>query len=190
MKRIKIFFRPEEKSIGDEFWNGVFFQPLGEKIISIEDEYYDITPDIQAYFTNTKLTTIFLDIVEKESVFDILENFRFYDNKPKIGLKSARMRDALYILPKTIAKIRNYPFPTIENVENSTDLQGQGIEKITIPSNIIDIYTKIEILLGLKFTGLTDTLREASTLLDDLFKKGKIQNKQQNRNALNRFHTQ
>ena len=31
------------------------------------------------------------------------------------GLKSARMRDALYNLPKEIDKIRNSPLPAIEN---------------------------------------------------------------------------
>ena len=40
---------------------------------------------------------------------------------------------------------------------------GQGV-KIIIPSNIIDIYTRLEILLGLKSSGHTDTLTEPSNL--------------------------
>ena len=67
------------------------------------------------------------------------------------------------------------------------DLQGRGIEKIIIPSNIIDIYTRLEILLGLKISGHIDTLTEASNLIDDLYKRGEIQNKQQNRYALNKL---
>ena len=67
------------------------------------------------------------------------------------------------------------------------DLQGRGIEKIIIPSNIIDIYTRLEILLGLKLSGHIDTLTEASNLIDDLYKRGEIQNKQQYRNALNKL---
>ena len=74
--------------------------------------------------------------------------------------------------------------------EEPTDLEGQGIEKIIIPSNIIDIYTRLEILLGLKISGHTDTLTEASNLIDDLYKRGEIQNKQQYRNALNKFNSQ
>ena len=35
----------------------------------------------------------------------------------KKGLKSAKMNDALYNLPKTIAKVRNLPLPPIENIE-------------------------------------------------------------------------
>ena len=68
-------------------------------------------------------------------------------------------------------------------------LKGQGIEKIIIPSNIIDFYTRLEILLGLKLSGHTDTLTEASAFLDQLYKLGEIQNKQKYRNALDKFST-
>ena len=66
--------------------------------------------------------------------------------------------------------------------------QGQGIEKTIIPSDIIDIYTRLEILLGLKLSGHTDTLTEASNLIDELYKMGEIQNEEQYRNALDKFH--
>ena len=69
-------------------------------------------------------------------------------------------------LPKLIEGIQNKTFDEI-------DLQGQGIEKIIIPSNIIDIYTRLEVLLGLKLSGHTDSLTEASNLIDELYKKGK-----------------
>ena len=46
-----------------------------------------------------------------------------------------------------------------------TKLKGRGIQKFIIPSNVIDIYTKLEILLGLKLSGHTDTLSEASALI-------------------------
>ena len=80
--------------------------------------------------------------------------------------KAARMKDALHDLPKTIDKIRNPSLPSIENVEDSSDLdlEGQGIAKIIIPSDIIDIYTRLEVLPGLKLSGHTDTLTEASNL--------------------------
>ena len=56
------------------------------------------------------------------------------------------------------------------------NLKGQGV-KITVPSNIIDIYTRLEILLGTKLSSQTDTLTEASNLIDELYKRGEIQNK-------------
>ena len=161
-------------------------EPLGDKRIRIKDPEFDISPEIQAYFTNTKLTTKFLDNFEKETVFDILQNVGFYDNIPKIGFKAARMKDALYDLPKEVAKIRNPPLPAIEN--ESDKLQGEGV-KIIIPSSIIDIYTRLETLLGLKVSGHTDTPTEASNLIDELYKRGEIQNKQQYRNSLNKFST-
>ena len=58
-----------------------------------------------------------------------------------------------------------------------------------IPSNIIDIYTRLEILLGIKLSGHSDTLTEASNLIDDLCKNSEIQNEQQCQNAFNKFHT-
>ena len=77
-------------------------------------------------------------------------------------LKSARVRDALYNLPKGKDKIRNPSLPTIENIEDkSADLQGEGVKTIIL-SNIIDIYTRLEKLLGLKLFGHIDSLTEAS----------------------------
>ena len=73
--------------------------------------------------------------------------------------------------------------------EEPIDLKGLGIEKIIIPSNIVDIYTRLEVLLGLKLSGHTDTLTEASNLIDELYKLGEIKNKEQYRNALNKFQT-
>ena len=187
MKRSKNFFKLEEKD-RKVYWNDILIKPSGENRISNNNREFDITPDIQAYFTNTKLTTQFLDDVEKEIVYDILQNVGVYDNIPRVGLKAARMQDALKNLPKEIKRIREPALPEIENVEDSSDLEGQGV-KIIIPSNIIDIYTRIEILLGLKLSGHTDTLTEASSLIDELYKRGEIQNKQQYRNALNKFQT-
>ena len=66
-------------------------------------------------------------------------------------------------------------------------LEGKGIQKINIPNNIIDIYTRLKFLLGLKLSGHTDTLTEASNLVDELYTRGEIQNKQQYRNALDKF---
>ena len=56
MKRSKIFYKLAEKSNGDVFCNGVFNQPFGEKKIYVKIEEYDITPNTQKNFTNTKVT--------------------------------------------------------------------------------------------------------------------------------------
>ena len=126
-----------------------------------------------------------MDNEDKSSVYDILKNIGFSSMIHTKGLKSARMQDALYILPREIDKIRNPPLQAIEN--ESDNLQGEGVVKIIIPSNIIDIYTRLEVLLGLKLSGHSDTLTEASNLLDQLYKRGEIRNKRQYQNALNKF---
>ena len=89
-------------------------------------------------------------------------------------------------LPKLVDEIENKTFEEI--IENSDDLQREGV-KIIIPSNIIDIYNRLETLLGIKLSGHTDTLTEARNLIDELYKRGEIQNKQQYRNAPNKFST-
>ena len=56
-----------------------------------------------------------------------------------------------------------------------------------MPSKIFDFYTRLEILLGLKLSGHADTLAEVSTLIDELYERGEIQNEQYYRNALTKF---
>ena len=73
------------------------------------------------------------------------------------------------------------------NLDTKHKLKGKGVEKNIIPSNTTDIYTRLEIVLGLKMSGHTDTLTEASNLIDELYKRGEIQSEQQYRNALNKF---
>ena len=85
-------------------------------------------------------------------------------------------------LPTVVDDIQNKIFD--ETTDDSDDLHGEGVKTI-IPSNIIDIYTRLEILPGLKLSGDTDILTEASNLIDELYKRGEIENKQLYRNALN-----
>ena len=99
-----------------------------------------------------------------------------------IGDKQSKRKNFLTVtLPELVEEIQNKTF-------NEIDLESQGI-KTLIPSNIIDIYTRLEILLGLKLSGHTDTLTEASNLIGELYKRGELQNRQQYRNAFNKFST-
>ena len=111
-----------------------------------------------------------MDDENKLTVISILENVGFYVIIAKKGLKSARMEDALYILPKAKNRIQNLTLPSIENIEVVSDsLQGERV-KIVIPSNIIDIYTRLKKLLGLRLSGNNDTLTEISNLIEELYK--------------------
>ena len=108
---------------------------------------------------------------DREIFIDSLESLNFENFKP-IGGESKSGR---YKQSKINFKKHN--------------LEGQGIEKIIIPSKITDIYTRLEVVLGLKLSGHFDTLTEASNLIDELYKRGEIQNKQKYRDALVKFST-
>ena len=100
-------------------------------------------------------------------------------------IRSKRKTFSTITSPKLVEELQNRTFEEI-TLDSDSDLQGEGVE-IIIPSNIIDIYTRLEVLLGLKLSGHSDTLTEASNLIDELYKRGEVQNKQQNRNAPNKF---
>ena len=153
------------------FWNGFPVEKIGGNRFKINENVFDITQGIQKVLTDTSNIPIKKLIGQDREIFNnILERPDFKKYKPVRGeSKSGRYKQS-----KTIFKKHN--------------LEGQGV-KIIIPSNIIDIYTRLEVLLGLKLSGHSDTLTEASNLIDELYKRGEIQNKQQYRNALDKFLT-
>ena len=73
--------------------------------------------------------------------------------------------------------------------EKSEYLVGQGIEQNILPCNNIGNWTIVGVFSGMKLSGHTDTLTEASFLIDKFYKIGEIENKQQHRNVLDKFHT-
>ena len=107
-------------------------------------------------------------------LYNILKHVKYTGN----GYRPTNRKNFFTIkLPKKVSEINNVRF--IENTDDSdSDLQGEAV-KIIIPSNTIDFYTRLEILLGLKLSGHTDTLTEASALIDQLYKQGEIENEQQ-----------
>ena len=128
----------------------------------INGNKYNITPGLQRVFTETSNTPLTnLNDKDIETYVKILTNLTFENYKAVSGEnKSGR-----YKTSKTIFR---------------SNLKGQGIQKSIIPSNIIDIYTRLEMLLGLKLSGYTDTLSEASAVIDQLYKMGEKQNKTNN----------
>ena len=151
--------------------------PGGTKILVDENEY-DLTKGIRNVLT--KKTNKFIKSLndnEKVVLRDFLSKIGYYNRKPSKGKPSGLDNYIKNDLDDDVRKL----------LKLDTNLKGKGVEKIIIPSNIIDIYTRLEVLLGLKLSGHTDTLTEASNLIDELYKRGEIQNKQQYRNALNKF---
>ena len=165
----KGFFKIREKD-GQRYWNGKPVNISGDTRINIEGENFNITPNLQKVFTDTTDKSLKnLNKKENRTYKKLLNTLNYENYRPKYGeVNSGRYKDT-------------------KNILKPNNLQGKGIEKIIIPSNIIDIYTRLEVLLGLKLSGHTNTLTEASNLIDELYKRGEIQNKQQYQNALNKF---
>ena len=161
---------------------GVPIYTLGGDRIQIKDNIYDLTPEIYKTLSETGYTG---KTMKNESDILMMNNIKNDLRYTGVGDTDSKRKIFLTIsLPKLVEKIQNRTFEEI--IDDSDDLQGEGV-KIIIPSNIIDIYTRLEILLGLKLSGHTDTLTEASNLIDELYKRGEIQNKQHYRNAINKF---
>ena len=165
---------------------GVPIQISEGDTMKINENVYELSPEIYKALT---YTTYRGNTMKDEN--DILMMYNIISD---LGYDGTGDRDSkrktffLKKLPKLVDEIQNKTFEEI-NDDPDSDLQGEGFKKIIIPSNIIDIYTRLEVLLGLKLSGHTDTLTEASNLIDELYKRGEIQNKQQYRNALDKFLT-
>ena len=146
--------------------------------VEINENNYNISPGIRKVLVNQSYDTA-KSMTDKDKIIfkDILQKTGYYNRKPTKGRWTGRDRYNKYDLDNDVSRILNL----------DTKLKGRGIEKIILPSNLTDIHTRLEVLLGLKLSGHSNTLTEASKLIDELYKRGEVQNKQQNRNALNKF---
>ena len=113
---------------------------------------YNIIPGLQKVLVDQPYDTAKSMIDEDKSIFrDILWKTGYYNRKPTKGRLTGRDRYIKYDLDNDVI--------TILRLDNK--LKVRGVKKIIISSNIIDIYTRIELLIGLKLSGHTDTLTEA-----------------------------
>ena len=176
------FFKTQHKPLSGWILNHFSIGTPGGTEVKIVGNKYDTTPGLQKVLTDTKNETAkSMSDTEKVVFRDILSKTEYYTRKPTKGKPSGRDRYIRYELDDEVKRILD------SDTKPKTKLKGKGVEKIIIPSNIIDIYTRLEVLLGLKPSGHTDTLSEASNIIDELYKRGEIQNKQQYRNAPNKF---
>ena len=169
------FFKTQHKSLSGWILNNVSIGTPGGTEVDISGNKYDITPGLQKVFIDTKYGTV--KSTEKIVFRGILSETGYYNRKPTKRRMSGRDRYIKNDLDNDVRRI----------LDIDKKLKGRGVERIIIPSNMIDIYTRLELLLGLKLIGHTDTLTEASNLIVELYNQGEIRNKQQYRNALNKF---
>ena len=168
----KGFFKIREDQNGQRYWNGIPVDILGDSSVEMKGLNFNITPNLHNVFTDTTGKSLKkLNKKENQTYKKFLNTPNYENYKPKNE------------------EIDSGRYKNTKNILKPNNLQGRGIGKIIIPSIIIDIYTRLETLLGIKLSGHSDTLTEASNLIDELYKRGEIQNKQQYRNALNKFTT-
>ena len=134
--------------------------------VEINDNEYNITSIIQKVPTDKSYDTAnSMNDMEKVIFRDNLQKTNYNNRKRQKGPMSGRDR---YIQNKLDDDV-------IRSLDLDKKLKGKGIEEIIKPSNIIDIYTRLEVLLGLKLSGHSKTLPEASNLIDELYKRDEIQ---------------
>ena len=167
-----------------------------ETKIDINGREFNLTPEIQKAMTSTNYNFKNMNDDDILNFANILETV---DYNPRQDSHSTRSKYIKNNLQNRVDKILNHvissSLPTKSLVTSSipaseiedSDLEGSGVTKIFIPGNIIEIWTRLEVLLELKLSGHTDTLTEASSLIDELYKRGERQTEQQYKNALNKF---
>ena len=164
---------------------GVPFQNSASDLIKIKEHIFELTPEIYEALTHATY--------DGESMKNKNDILLMYNIIGDLGYSAIEDRDSkrktffTKKLSKLAEEIQNRSFEEI-TLDSDNDLEGRGV-KIVIPSNIIDIYTRLETLLGLNLSGHTDTLIEASNLIDELYKRGEIQNERQYQKALDKFST-
>ena len=153
---------------------GVPIRSVGGDKIQVYDNIYEFTPEIHKASSNSSYTGKSMkNDDDRRPLYNFLVDLGYN------GQHDEKTNQNNFFI-KLFNQFRN------TKKEEPDNLQGEGI-KIIIPSNIIDIYTRLDVLLGLKLSGHTDILTEASILIDEFYKRGEIQNKQQYRNAPNKF---
>ena len=119
---------------------GVPINTLGGDRIQIKDIVYELTPEIYKALSYTGYTG---KTIKNEADILMLNIITIDLGYTGVGdYPSKRKRFLTEKLPKLVEEIQNRTF---EEITDNSDLEGQGIEKIIIPSNIIDIYTTLEI---------------------------------------------
>ena len=186
-------FKLDQKKGGRYMINGVNVDPMGGNNVKIGENIYEITPSIQKALTETSYNFTKMSDDDILTFSKILNDINYNPNEDKSSTRQKYIKNQLKsrvqnILKTPVAAIASGESDEYESLES--DLEGNGTKTIVVPSDSDEIWTRLQVLLGLKLSGHTDTLMEASQLLDALFKKGEIETEQQYRNAINKFKSQ
>ena len=113
--------------------------------VEVSNKKYNIASGIQRIFTNTSYTTAKPKKDKDKVVFrDILKILVFFAHKPTKRRMSGRHK---FIKNNLDSGVRRF-------LVLDTKLNGKRVEKIYTPSNINDMYTKLEVSLGLNYQAI------------------------------------
>ena len=183
-------FKLDQKKGGRYMFNGVNVDPMGGNNVKIGNNTYEITPEIQEALTKTSYNFTKMSDDDILTFSKILNDINYNPNSDRESTRRDYIGDKL---ESRVKKILNPPIAAIASGESDeyesleSDLEGNGTKTIVVPSDSDEIWTRLQVLLGLKLAGHTDTLIEASQLLDALLKRGGIETEQQYRNAIDKF---
>ena len=120
---------------------------LGSDGIRINENVYDLTPEVYKALTSTSFSG---KTMKEESIILMMDKIINDLSYTGVGDRDSKRKTFFTIgLPERVEDNQNKAFDEI-------DLEGQGV-KIIIASNIIGIYDRLKGLLGLKLSGHTDT---------------------------------
>ena len=186
-------FKLDQKKGGRYMFNGVNVDPMGGNNVKIGENIYEITPSIQKALTETSYNFTKMSDDDILTFSKILNDINYNPNEDNSSTRQKYIKNQLKsrvqnILKTPVAAIASGESDEYESLES--DLEGNGTKTIVVPSDTDEIWTRLQVLLGLKLAGHTDTLIEASQLLDALLKRGEIETEQQYRNAIDKFKSQ
>ena len=180
-------FKLDKRTGGRYRLNGVNVDPMGANNVKIGENKYEITPSIQKALTETSYNFTTMSDDDILTFSKILNDINYNPNEDNSSTRQKYIKNQLKSRVQNILKPPVAAIASGESDEYETDLEGNGTKTIVVPSDSDEIWTRLQVLLGLKLAGHTDTLIEASQLLDALFKKDEIETEQQYRNAIDKF---
>ena len=130
-------------SEGKLSWNNKIIIPLGDNKIKIDNKEFNLTPEIQKAFTNTNYNFRNMNDDDILNFANILKTVDYNSNQDSNSTRSKYIKNNLQnrvdkILNPSSSSTTTFQIEPPSNEES--DLEGSGVSKIIIPSNIIEIW--------------------------------------------------
>ena len=150
MNKSKNFFKAVRNDQGKLSWNNKVIEPLGGNKIKIDNKEFTLTPQIQKAMTATDYNFKSMNDDDILNFANILKTVNYNSKQDFNSTRSKYIKNNLQnrvdrILNPTLSLSTTSSLPTkslvtsslpASEIEDSDDLEGSGVTKIIIPSNI------------------------------------------------------